>query len=506
MADRRKQKRKKVTKAQRSGRVELSQRRRRTKVPKKAARSRKKKRILKKIVKYQAFLAGVFLAMYLAIGFWLGPGAIKQDVQGKVAGASTVLSIHIAGPPVKPVVTATPGCDSESPYVQLSWDETNDTDNYDIDRDSASLITGITSTSYNDTSVATETTYTYQVTANGPLGNTTSDEVSATTGDCYVPPVPAACSIVTMGDTDLTGYSGIPETTDRTPTFTGTTNIPFANMRFEIFSGPLLIGTSTANLNGYWSFTVPQKLDHGLHTIYVTATDPADSTRYSTTSQNFRVSEEEEKSSTSTKKKKKSTSATVPSTQVTTQVTTQTTPSAIIPGEEVAPLNLKIEVINKDKVVYAGSDLNTNLTVVDIQNSDPKRSLVKYKIIDSRGNSVFEKEAEHELAPGKVIPKSISLPVYLKSGSYIVRAETQFNDYFVSAEEDFIFKEKPILNLGGGMIVTYPSIISTMSTIAILLILILALFLVMLAREYWLAGRASILIDEDELVKDGFIS
>ena len=146
----------------------------------------KKRKILRKIAKFQIVLTGVVLALYLALGFWLGPGSLKQDIRGKVAGVTTV-SLHIAGPPGKPVVTAAPGCDSSSPYVQISWDATDDTDDYDINRDSAPLITGITSTSYKDTSVAASTTYSYEVVANGPLGNTASDPVNATTGDCYVP-------------------------------------------------------------------------------------------------------------------------------------------------------------------------------------------------------------------------------------------------------------------------------------------------------------------------------
>jgi hypothetical protein len=480
-----------------------------SKAAKKIARSRKRKRILKKVVKYQAVLVGFFLAMYLAIGFWLGPGAIRQDIEGKVAGASTVLSLHIAGPPAKPVVTATPGCDSSSPYVQLSWDETNDTDDYDIDRDSAPLITGITSTSYKDTSVATETTYAYQVTANGPLGNTTSDEVSATTGDCYVPSVPATCTIVTMGDTDLTDYSGIPKTTDRTPTFTGTTNIPYALMRYEIFSGPIIIATSTANLNGYWSFTVPQKLDHDLHTIYVTATDPTDSTRHTTKTLNFNVEKKKDKSS-SGKGNNKGTSTLVSTSSTTASSpvipTSSPEPSGVVPAGGAAPLSLEIEISNKEKIVYAGSELHAKLLFHTPQDFVLPRSKVSYKIIDSSNNIIFEKEAEYDLTHEKILHDSINPPVYLKSGHYTIRAETQFENIFLSAENYFDFKEKPILDLGGGMIVTYPFIVSTMGYIFVFILLILLLFLTMLFREYCLARRVSFQIDEEELAKDGLIS
>ena len=467
----------------------------------KIPRPKKKKSALRKITKWHLLLTIAALSLYLGLGFWLGPGALKQDIEGKVAGvSSTVLSLHIAGPPAKPVVTATPGCDSSSPYIQLSWDATNDTDDYDIDRDSAPLITGITTPSYKDTNVSANTTYAYEVTANGPLGNTASDTVSATTGDCYVPLPDPTNEIITIENINLTTYNKIPKIKKRTPTFTGTTNIAHALIQAELYTGPLIISSTTANGNGYWSWKVPQKLDYGSHTLYVTATDPSDSSRYKTDQVAFKVIREDEEEEDEDEEEETAAPALV------SPVSPGPAAPGAAPSEKNAPFNLKLEIENKDKVVYVGSDLATKLSVIKLRDFGEGNDLVKYKIIDSRGNTVLDSEETFRLKEGEIYRKSIRLPVYLRAGRYTVRAETEKEGFLISAEDSFEAAEKPILNLGGGVIITYPQLVSTVGYIFIFLLLLLVLFLLLTAREYWLTKQARFFVDEEELSRDGYIS
>jgi len=461
----------------------------------KISRRKRKKSLLRKIAKFHVLFTGLVLMLYLAVGFWLGPGALKQDIEGKVAGATTFLSVHIMGPPGKPVVTATPGCDSSSPYVQLGWEATDDTDNYDINRDSAPLITGITATSYKDTNVSANTTYSYGVIANGPLGNTASDAVNATTGDCYVPPPEPTNEIITIENIDLTTYKKIPKIKKRTPTFTGTTNIAYALIRTELYTGPLIIASTTANENGYWSWKVPEKLDYGLHTLYVTAIDPNDNSRYKTIQQDFRVVKKEEE-------EEEEEAAPAPVSPVVPS------PAGPKPGpsEKIAPFSLKLEVENKNKVVYMGSNLVTNLSIVKLRDFEEGNDLVKYKIIDSRGNAVLEADEILRLKEGAVYRKDIKLPDYLRAGKYIVRAETEKEGYLISAEDSFEGKEKPIFHLGGGVIITYPQLVSSLGYLFMFLLLLLIIFLLLTAREYWLTTKARFFVDEEELEREGYIS
>lgn len=75
--------------------------------------------------------------------------------------------------------------------------------------------------------------------------------------------------------------SAIPRTTNQAPTFVGRCTFPFANMDYEMRTPPIL-GTGRADETGLWQWTVPQKLDYGLHTLYVVATNPNDSTNTET--------------------------------------------------------------------------------------------------------------------------------------------------------------------------------------------------------------------------------
>jgi len=467
------------------------------------AKSGRRSKKISSLIKYHAIVTLLVVFLYLTLGFAADPRLLLTDFSEKYAQAATsltTLQIVVHGPPAKPEVTATPGCSSSSPYVHLSWPATNDTDSYDITRNSVVLVTGWTSTSYQDTAVVATTTYTYQVTANGPLGTATSDEVSVTTGDCYVPPVPAACAIVTLNNIDLTQHPQIPKITDRTPTFTGTTNMAYAVMRYEIYSGPMIIGSNTANSNGYWTFTVPTKLNYGLHTIYVTATDPADPTRSVTETQNFRVVKKEEEE----KKEEEKKAAAQPAAAVPDQIPPEAAP---IPKEqEGPPFNFNLSVENKDRLVYFGSDLLTNLKIIKLWDFSPEEDTLKYKVTDVSGRTVSQWEKSALIAPGANIQDDFKIPIYLRSGKYKITVEVQSGKYLIEAENSFELREKPIVNLGGGLIITYPMVISILGYVLIFCLLLLLIFLALLAREYWLAHQAQLQIDEEELAREGYIS
>ena len=82
--------------------------------------------------------------------------------------------------------------------------------------------------------------------------------------------------------------SANPKTTNRTPTFIGRCSLPYANMDYEMRQ-PLILGTGKADGRGIWQWTIPQQLDYGMHTLYVTATDPNDSTNTETSAYNIEV-------------------------------------------------------------------------------------------------------------------------------------------------------------------------------------------------------------------------
>ena len=259
-------------------------RRKKKKETRKIAKNRKKS-TLRKITKWHILCTGLVLAAYLALGFWLGPEALREDIKGKVAGASTVLSLHISGPPSKPEITTSAMCNDEQSYIGLNWNFTSDTDSYDIYRDGALLVSGITNNYYRDESASYGTIYSYYVIANGPLGNTASDAVSATVGKCIIVKVVAVEGMgLVVGE--------IPKIKKKDPVFSGITNIPYAAIRVEIHSESLISDLITADENGNWEWKVPEELDYGQHTLYVTAIDANDNSLHKTIQQDFIITGE----------------------------------------------------------------------------------------------------------------------------------------------------------------------------------------------------------------------
>lgn len=465
-------------------------RKKRRNAPKK--RTGEKKNNLRRIARFHFKATAVFLVAYLFFGLLVGPAAILLDWKKKYAQAADVaVSAWVAGPPGTPVVETESGCDSESPYVRLSWDATTDTDNYDIYRDSALLVTGITAVSYEDTNVSSGTAYSYEVVANGPLGSTSSEAADAEPGECASPAPDPALQIISINGRDLSALSGILKVTDRTPTFTGTTNIPFARIRLEVYSGPSLISSTVANGNGYWSWTVPDKLDYGLHTIYVTAIDPADAARYTTSRQNFRVGKKEAGSDDDDDVSAENIHGPLP------------TPETV---EKRAPFGLKLEIENGGRKIYMGSDIATSLSVVKLRDFTAEKRPVKYEIVDARGNVVFETEEEMQFFKGAEYKKNIALPAYLSSGKYRLQVRMSKEGYLISAETAFEGFERPILRLGNELVVTYPQAISYAGHMVLAMLLLLAFFAALAAREYWLSRRARTFVDEKKLARGGYIS
>lgn len=474
---------------------------------------KKRKKIFKRIAKVHAVFTIIALVFYLGVGIFGGPEFLLKDIKNKynALAANTTLSVRLVGPPGKPVVTATPNCSGTDPLVLLDWDPTSDTDNYDVYKGGVLLVSGITNDYYQDNNVSTETAYTYYVIANGPLGNTQSDDASATTGKCLPDPT---CDITTI---EGVPYSGIPELTDiTTPTFTGTTNIPFADITIDIYSGPIISGTTTANLNGYWSWTVPTPLEYTTHTIFVTAADPADPTRTIQISKQFiiQTAEEEEEGGgggNNGHHHKKTTATTVPavpSPAVPTPAPTPVTPPPPVPPkpENVQiPLEFKISVTNPDKTAYAGDDLEFNLEVKKNEGS-PATAEVEYAIIGPDGKTVKEWKEKIPLGENtQILSKKTTIPKLAKAGNYKITAKSQIGQMTISAEDSFQIKERPILKLGG-TIVTWANLLGYLGWILFWLIIILLIWLLLLLIEHHLSKRAAFQITESYLERKGMIS
>lgn len=470
--------------------------------PAKPLPKKSKKRFFKIVTKIHAGFTVLMLLLYVTLGVIGGPEFLLRDVADKyqAIAATTRLSVRIVGPPEKPVVTATSSCLSSSPRVHLAWQYDVSTDTYDIYRNGNPLITGVTDLYYDDNNVQALTAYTYFVTAQGLLGSNQSDDVAVTTGECYVPPDPT-CKIVTIEGKNISRYDGTPKIEDRRPSFTGTTNLSDAQIKIKVTGGPTIIANTTANGNGYWDWTVPKKLDYGNHTIYVTATDPDDEERDASDSQKFIILE------------KAGETPTVPTTPVTPTEPGETpTPPG---GEEPTtpeeptknvPLEITLKVTNQDKLAYAGETLDVSLKLKrDPAYEFPKDQEITYYILDEN-RGVIDEWSEKLPADSDAFQKKINLPKLMKAGSYKIGASVTADGMMINSEDSFKVKERTLINLGGGFILTYSELLKNIGWLAFAMLLVLLLFLILLMIEHHLSAQAVSQITEEILRKKGVIS
>jgi hypothetical protein len=462
----------------------------------KKAKKKKKSLWLKRITQINVFLFLSVFLIYLAIGLLFDSRFFGRDLSekwGLVSGSSnTVLSVRIVGPPEKPIVSASPMCDGLSPYVKLTWNTTLDTDYYDIDRDGNPLVAGVIGTSYDDYAVNYSTLYTYLVTAFGPLGNTASDPVSATTLDeCNVLP-PPTCVITKFDKTNLAGYTGIPKTDNTKPTIYGTTNMPDALIGIFITGKSTVLAATQASPTGYWSWKPFHDLHPGSYHMLATAVDIGDPSRNASATLDFKINETEEEEE---KKKEEIPSTTAPVKPI----------SPVPPKEEIEVFKLNIQVENPNDTVYTGRDLNLKVSINNTEKFPPTEQELHYYITDSNGNIVLEDTDKVFIDKDIDLDKIMKISKLIKPGNYKISVESVYGNTLITADHAFIVKEIPIVNIGGGITFTLTDIMRELSWIILGLLLLLIIFILLLSIEHLIYDRSLIHITEQNLRDKGFL-
>jgi hypothetical protein len=387
--------------------------------------------------------------------------------------------------------------------VNLNWADDENSQAFDIDRDSLPLITGLVSSQYSDANVVAGASYTYVVTARGEMGSgfAVSDPVAVSTpAQCEITLPDPSVSVTAFAGRDISSFSGTPETTNRKPIISGTTNLPNAEISFLISDSTIVSAQTTANINGYWSWSSPIDLTRGNHTIFVTATDPLDPTRVSSDSLLFRIvkADEDEDEEDEEKKKQKET----PGSAAPIKKPEKPAPPA---PPEIRPLEFSLTV--KPEQIFQGKELETAIRIERLaERLEKTGAIARYQVFDSRGEKKITILSDVILEEGGLIRRNIPIPKYFAKGNYRVQVEIIFDRYNLSRTRGFEVLEMPILDLGGGMLVTYPQLLSELGLIASILILLLLLWLILFSREYWLQLHALRHITERNLEKMGFIS
>jgi hypothetical protein len=377
-----------------------------------------KKRIrnfrLRKFLRIHSIATSIFLGVYFLTAFF-DPGLLSYDLRQKYSALADdliTITATVLDSPSQPVVTGTAQCNSNTGVLSiiLNWADDVNTYTYDIDRDSLPLVTGLIVSEYTDLNVAVGTTYEYVVTGNGPMspGFVASLPFSVTTpSECVIMAVAPTVNIVSFTGRGVSSYDGMPSVRDRRPAFAGTTNIPNAIIQVFIGDTNNFSAEVLANANGYWEWKPPSGLTSGRHTFTVTAIDSNDTTRRASASLKFNIKRKDDDAGGSNK-------------QITLPPNDKTKPSEKpLP----IPIDFSLSVVNSDGI-FQGQDLESVLKIKDIMKQYNGLSIpIRYSFIDKTGNTVLSITRETFLKNGAEIREYFSIPLYMVTGEYSLRAE-----------------------------------------------------------------------------------
>lgn len=451
--------------------------------------SRFRKR-LRSIARVHFWVLFFSFALYLLMGFSLGPSFFVSDLSKKIKVLAddiiTVVAV-VVGPPEKPVVTATPLCLSAVSSIFLNWADDTGTDTWDIDRDSLMLTTGLSASQYSDVTVTAGNTYSYVVTAYGPMGPGTSvsDPVGATALDCESEDSPVTVAIQTVGKKSIDEGQAKVTVLQRRPTITGVTNIPNAIVDILLTSRPLSARV-TANANGYFSWTPSVKLKTDVHQLTITVTDPADESRSGTDTIAIRIREEEDE-----------------------DTKTETSPA---PGESfddtASPsppptLHFSVDIDGPADFLYQKDQLS--VTVTALKDVFPPGALFHAVLLNEKGGEVLRLPTHRVTSPERAFQISQEIPVWLEPGAYQVRVDGVLGEEVASRFASLAIRAWPLFEPREGLVITYPQMASFIGSLFYSLASLFLLMLLLYIREYVLHLRAVKNVTEYHLGRLGFI-
>jgi hypothetical protein len=290
---------------------------------------------------------------------------------------------------------------------------------------------------------------------------------------------------------DVTRYT----TTKRRPTLVGTSNIPFAQIRIVIDDKTKLVAYTDANINGYWEWTPTPRLNYERSVMQITATDPLNSNRYSETSLEYQIKRDAEAGSDEGGDNENDNTGSVPNTSG-----TSSNPAA-------TDIAIDFSLERSSQNYQQGEVLKTRLVPDNIPTQKTERvTSIRYRLSDSRGNSITSFTREEFLRNGEVIENGIEIPAFVQPGRYKVGVDLVFEGVLYSLEKDITVMPIPVIRLGSGRDITYDEFIWNLGLISFIVLTTLLIWLFFVFYEYWLFMRGRLYVDEYDFPKVGLIS
>lgn len=483
---------------------------------------KEKKGYLRRIARlHLASSLGIFFS-YLFLSLLLSPDFLFSDVRTRFrvfADEAITVTARVLGPPETPIVSVEEACEESALSVRLDWADADGSVSFDITRDGLPLISDLSVSSYEDESVSVGDSYVYVVTAYGPMGSGVAvSEASHITlsdvcGDIAIDP---SIEIVSFDGRGVDDFSGTLRTDERRPRFSGTTNIPNGIVSILIRNSTIVSAQTDANVNGYFSWRPPLRLDTGNRTAVFSVVDPNNPSRTAESTLSFRIEEENEEREADDREESDEASGE----GVVDIGTTEVFPPALSPTSEVeicpdmksscvsdsfsmeAPVDFRI--VTETDSVLSGRDMTVALHLMALdERYSGETGVIRYSFFDEAGRK-YESVFREVVLDRGVIRQRIGVPGYLNEGMYVLRAELLLGSFDIVRETQLFVEPFPFLDFGGGHIVTFPDFLHHLGTVAFWALFMLLVWIGFFFREYVLFVRSVRYITEHNLSKRGF--
>ena len=458
------------------------------------------------------------LLFYVTLGTLGGFSVLGNDLKAKYAwAAGLTIGVFIDGLPDKPIVTATTTCTNNVSAVHLAWTGSEGATAYSITRNTLPLASGFQTMAYVDNNVIGGVSYSYVVTASGSGGDSVSESLVVIAKDCLVVSPDPTLDLISFDEKEYFP-GGTLSTIKKIFRITGTTNMPNANIQIKTLPGPVFVSTLQANATGYWEYYLPTQLSVGTYDFQIMASDPADFLRNLTKDYAFQILNEPlpplppapaptpGDSGVGSGKHRPTASQVSQNNQNNQNQGAQENTKHFV-ATELAKILVKVE--NKNGKVYRTQDLQLLISLVNKNKlaTSPNNNLfnLKYEILDKKNAVVFVSQAIERII-GDQFEKSLHVPENLPSSAYKIRVSLADGEGTLSGESPFIFADMPVLNFGGGIMMTYLQVVNYIGWLALILLLLLMFFSFMLGLEYYFFKEALFTIDENDLSRKGMIS
>ena len=413
---------------------------------------------------------------------------------------SMTVSALVLPPPATPVATSDLTCNPLNLAMTLTLDWEQDTGggtfSYDITRNGLPLVSGLpnTTTTYTDTALTIATPYTYVIKANGPMGPGVVDSAPVTLTTPY------NCNGLTQPTVSITqfrnrlidSFEGIAFSYARRPKLIGTSNIPYARILIDINTETKLHSETTANINGYWEWLPPKRLEFERSIMYITAIDPLNANRYATTSLRYQIVRSGESEEQKDGDKKISGSP-------------QYVPSQeeLLPKAE--PEDFRFDFSASQETVRQGEKINLSL-IPYVSRKEEENIPVEFQLIDQDGTALSTLTRNVFFRNEDAFQVGMEVPLYIKPGQYKLQTTFVYDGVRYSKSVPLNIKAFPLLTLSSGREITYDEFMWNFGWIAFVLLTTLIVWLFFLFYEYWLYLRGRGHVDEFKVARLGYFS